>query len=156
MAEQRSTSLEIEEAFSAAVASRKAPTLTVVPQAPAPAAAAPAPAPKAPRAAKPEIEAKRRAMFAADDAKGFGPRWADALAAAGRGELPEAPDFLKPTHVSGRNWLTQTQAFVAAGDAAGLRGLVFDPEGSTGGMLYRFVRLATIAIEARTGLTAAA
>ncbi|MFF8802435.1 MULTISPECIES: hypothetical protein [unclassified Methylobacterium] len=109
-----------------------------------------------PRAAKPEIEAKRRAMLAAADAKGFGPRWAEALAAAVRGELPQAPDFSKPTHVSGRTWLAQAQALVAAGDAAGLRGLVFDPEGSTGGMLYRYVRFATLAIEARASLAAAA
>lgn len=111
---------------------------------------------RAPRAPKPEIEAKRRAMLAAADAKGFASRWAEALAAAGRGELPEAPDFSKPTHVSGRTWLAQAQAFVAAGDIAGLRGLVFDPEGSTGGMLYRYVRFATIALEARSGLAAAA
>lgn len=136
--------------LTAALSARKA--------APAAPAAAPAaePAPKAPRAPKPEIDAKRRAMLAAADAKGFGPRWAEALAAAGRGELPEAPDFTKPTHVSGRTWLAQAQALVAAGDAAGLRGLVFDPEGSTGGMLYRYVRFATFALEARADLAAAA
>lgn len=143
-----------EPAPAPAAVAAPAPVLAPAAPAPAPAPAA-EPAPKAPRAAKPEIEAKRRAMLAAADAKGFAARWAEALAAAGRGELPEAPDFTKPTHVSGRTWLAQAQALVAASDAAGLRGLVFDPEGSTGSILYRYVRFATLAIEARAGLAAA-
>ena len=121
----------------------------------APAEPAPA-AVKAPRASSEAVQAKRRAMLAAADAKGFGARWNAALEAARAGELPAAPDFSKPTHVSGRKWLAEAVALQAAGDIEGLRGLVYDPEGSTGGALHRFVRFSIAALAARAGVKVAA
>ena len=111
---------------------------------------------KAPRASSEAVIAKRRAMLAAADAKGFSARWTAAFEAAKAGELPEAPDFSKPTHVSGRKWLAEAVALVAAGNLEGLQGLVYDPEGSTGGALHRYVRFAAAALEARAGTKAAA
>jgi len=111
--------------------------------------ALPAPAGRPARVSSEAVVAKRRAMLAAADAKGFSSRWNEALEAARGGELPEAPDFSKPTHVSGRKWLAEAAALQAAGDVEGLRGLVYDPEGSTGGALHRFVRFSIAALEAR-------
>lgn len=113
-------------------------------------------APKAPagrpaRVSSEAVQAKRRAMLAAADAKGFAARWNTALEAARAGELPAAPDFSKPTHVSGRKWLAEAVALQAAGDLEGLRVLVYDPEGSTGGALHRFVRFSIAALNARGG-----
>lgn len=115
------------------------------------------PAPVKPaRASSEAVIAKRRLMLSEADARGFSARWLSAMQAAAAGELPEAPDFSKPTHVSGRKWLAQAVALQAAGDIEGLRALVYDPEGSTGGALHRFVRFSISALEARAGLRKAA
>lgn len=115
------------------------------------------PAPVKPaRASSEAVIAKRRLMLSEADARGFSARWLGAMQAAAAGELPEAPDFSKPTHVSGRKWLAQAVALQAAGDIEGLRALVYDPEGSTGGALHRFVRFSISALEARAGLRKAA
>ncbi len=47
-------------------------------------------------------------------------------------------------------------ALHAAADLEGLRGLVYDPEGSTGSMLHRFVRLPILVLEAWAGVKDAA
>lgn len=109
------------------------------------------PAPMKPaRASSEAVIAKRRLMLSEADARGFNARWLGAMQAAAAGELPEAPDFSKPTHVSGRKWLAEAVALQAAGDIEGLRALVYDPEGSTGGALHRFVRFSISALEARS------
>jgi len=102
------------------------------------------------RASSEAVIAKRRLMLSEADARGFSARWLGAMQAAAAGELPEAPDFSKPTHVSGRKWLAEAIALRAAGDIEGLRALVYDPEGSTGGALHRFVRFSISALEARS------
>lgn len=102
------------------------------------------------RASSEAVQAKRRLMLSEADARGFSARWLSAMQAAAAGELPEAPDFSKPTHVSGRKWLAEAVALQAAGDVEGLRGLVYDPEGSTGGALHRFVRFSISALKARS------
>lgn len=108
------------------------------------------PAPVKPaRASSEAVIAKRRLMLSEADARGFSARWLGAMQAAAAGELPAAPDFSKPTHVSGRKWLAEAVALQAAGDVEGLRTLVYDPEGSTGGALHRFVRFSILALEAR-------
>ncbi|GAB6971927.1 hypothetical protein [Methylobacterium phyllosphaerae] len=108
------------------------------------------PAPEKPaRASSEAVIAKRRLMLSEADARGFSARWLGAMQAAAAGELPEAPDFSKPTHVSGRKWLAEAVALQAAGDIEGLRALVYDPEGSTGGALHRFVRFSISALEAK-------
>lgn len=121
-------------------------------EAPAPVAEAPEVvlAPEKPaRASSEAVIAKRRLMLSEADARGFSARWLGAMHAAAAGELPEAPDFSKPTHVSGRKWLAQAVALQAAGDIGGLRALVYDPEGSTGGALHRFVRFSITALKAK-------
>lgn len=101
------------------------------------------------RASSEAVIAKRRLMLSEADARGFSARWLGAMQAAAAGELPAAPNFSKPTHVSGRKWLAEAVALQAAGDVEGLRALVYDPEGSTGGALHRFVRFSISALEAR-------
>ncbi|MEE7487033.1 hypothetical protein [Methylobacterium oryzae] len=121
-------------------------------EAPMPVTEAPeaVPAPVKPaRASSEAVIAKRRLMLSEADARGFSARWLGAMQAAAAGELPEAPDFSKPTHVSGRKWLAEAVALQAAGDIEGLRALVYDPEGSTGGALHRFVRFSITALKAK-------
>jgi len=125
----------------------EAPAVTSGPQAGS--SAVPAPV-KPARASSEAVIAKRRLMLSEADARGFSARWLGAMQAAAAGELPEAPDFSKPTHVSGRKWLAEAVALQAAGDVEGLWALVYDPEGSTGGALHRFVRFSIAALEARS------
>ncbi|MGU3449622.1 hypothetical protein [Methylobacterium sp. 391_Methyba4] len=129
-----------------------APAPPVPSEAPTPVSEAPeaVPAPEKPaRASSEAVIAKRRLMLSEADARGFSARWLGAMQAAAAGELPEPPDFSKPTHVSGRKWLAEAVALQAAGDIEGLRALVYDPEGSTGGALHRFVRFSISALEAK-------
>lgn len=108
-----------------------------------------APAAQAARASRPEVVEKRRKLMAAADAKGLGSRWAPAVEAAKAGTLPQPPDFEASTHTGGRKHMAEAVAAVEAGSLAALQAVIYDPTGSTGAMLHRFVYLAKLALSAR-------
>lgn len=127
-------------------------------------AAKAAPAPKAP-AAKTKIataapnptrqgeldraKAAKAAKAAAKEAKPAVGKRAAAQEAAGRGVLPDAPDFSAATHARFRGKLEQLQAMVKAGDIGGLKGFAINPVSSSPKALDRYRNLAVIALAAK-------
>lgn len=74
---------------------------------------------------------------------------AEIMAAAERGELPEAPDFSAETHARFRKKLADLVALVEAGDIAGLEAFHINPVSSSPKAMDRYRNLAVIALKAR-------
>ena len=70
------------------------------------------------------------------------------------GELPQAPDFSKPTHARFRAKLAQIVALAEAGDIAALQAFEINPVSSSPKAMARYRDLCVIAIMARSTVTA--
>ena len=70
------------------------------------------------------------------------------------GELPQAPDFSKPTHARFRAKLAQIVALAEAGDIIGLQAFEINPVSSSPKAMARYRDLCVIAITARAQVAA--
>ena len=70
------------------------------------------------------------------------------------GELPQQPDFSKPTHARFRAKLAQIVALAEAGDIAALQAFEINPVSSSPKAMARYRDLCVIAITARMGAAA--
>lgn len=78
-----------------------------------------------------------------------------AVEAAQRGEMPEIPDFSKPTHARFRKTLAELVELANQGDVAGLRAVAINPISSSRVAMDRFRNLCVTALEARAAKKAA-
>ena len=77
-----------------------------------------------------------------------------ALDQAQTGNLPQAPDFSKPTHARFRAKLVQIVALAEVGDIAGLQAFEINPVSSSPKAMARYRDLCVIAITARAHVAA--
>jgi hypothetical protein len=107
-------------------------------------------------ATAPEAKPARKPRAAKAEAAPKVGKRAEIMEAAKSGKLPAAPDFSAETHKRFRAKLAQIVAAAEAGDIKALRAFEINPVSSSPKAMAKYRDLAVIALESRTGKTAAA